>query len=92
MMSLAEVPIMRSFFRLSFLGDLDFLDGIIIAFAGADSQRGLNWDNENLAIANAASLRGSGNRLNNAVGKAIFDDNLKLYLGQEVDDIFSAAI
>jgi hypothetical protein len=83
---------MRSFFRLSFLGDLDFLDGIIIAFAGADTQRGLNGDNENLAIANAASLRGSGNCFNNTVGKAVFNHNLKLYLGEEVDDIFGAAI
>jgi hypothetical protein len=69
-----------------------FLNGIIIAFAGADTQRGLNGDNENLAIANAASLRGGSDCFNNAVGKAIFNHNLKLYLGQEVDNIFGAAI
>ena len=69
---------MRSFFRLSFLSDLDFLDGIIIAFAGADTQSCLNGNNENLAIANTASLRGGSNRFNNAVGKAVFDNNLKL--------------
>jgi hypothetical protein len=83
---------MRSFFRLSFLSDLDFLDGIIIAFAGADAQRSLNGNNENLAITNTASLRGGGDRFNNAVSKAVFHYNLKLYLRQEVDDIFCAAI
>jgi hypothetical protein len=71
---------------------LDYLDGIIIAFAGADTQRGLNRDNENLTIANSAGLRGSGDRFNNAFGKAVFNNNLKLYLRQEVDDILGTAI
>jgi hypothetical protein len=90
-MSLAEVPILCSFFCVFFC-DLGCLYGVVIALAGADAQGGLNGDNKNLTIANAARLRGSGDCFNNAVGKAVFNHNLKLYLRKEVDDILGAAI
>jgi len=76
---------------LSFLDILDFLDGIVVAFAGADTQRGFDRDNENLAVTNAPSLGRCSNGFNDAVGKAVFNDNLKLYLRQKVDDIFCAS-
>ena len=67
---------------------MDFLDGVVIAFAGADTQRGFDRDNENLAVTNAASLGRCGNGFYDAVGKAVFNYNLKLYLRQKVDNIF----
>src|SRR3546814_7182459 len=47
---------------------------------------------ENLAVADAAGLCGGGDRLHNAFGHRILDDDFELHLGQEVDDIFGAAI
>src|SRR5690606_31539162 len=68
------------------------LEGVLVALAGADTKRGLDGDHEYLAIANAAGLRGGRDRLDNALRHIVVDDNLKLHLGQEIDDIFSAAI
>src|SRR3546814_14589716 len=47
---------------------------------------------ENLAVADAAGLCGGGDRLDDAFGHRIFDDDFELHLGQKVDDIFRAAI
>jgi hypothetical protein len=81
-----------SFFDLSFFDDLDFLDGIVIALAGADPQCGFNGDNENLAVTDAAGLCGCGDSLYYAVGEAVLDYDFQFYLGQKVDDIFGTTI
>ena len=47
---------------------------------------------ENLAVADAAGLRRLADRLDGAVEVLVGDDDLDLHLGQEVDDIFGAAI
>src|SRR3546814_2511626 len=68
------------------------LKRVLVAFAGADTQRGFDMADENLAVADAAGLCGGGDRLHNAFGHRILDDDFELHLGQEVDDIFGAAI
>jgi hypothetical protein len=47
---------------------------------------------EDLAVADAPGLRGVLDRLDHALGERIVDHDLQLHLGQEVDDIFGAAI
>src|SRR3546814_19576225 len=39
-----------------------------------------------------SGLRGGGDRLDNALGHIVVDDDLQLHLGQKIDDIFGAAI
>src|SRR3546814_11283254 len=64
------------------------LKRVLVAFAGADAQRGFDMADENLAVADAAGLCGGGDRLDDAFGHRIFDDDFELHLGQKVDDIF----
>src|SRR3546814_2080137 len=68
------------------------LKRVLVAFAGADAQRGFDIADENLAVADAAGLCGGGDRLDDAFGHRIFDDDFEPPLGQTVDDIFRAAI
>src|SRR3546814_14828023 len=68
------------------------LKRVLVAFAGADAQRGFDMADENLAVADAAGLCGGGDRLDDAFGHRIFDDDCELHLGQKVDDLFRAAI
>src|SRR5579859_2165439 len=70
----------------------DGLDCVRPALAGADAHGGFDRKHEDLAVADAAGLRGVLDRLDHALGKRILDDDLELHLGQEVDDIFGAAI
>src|SRR4051812_20517760 len=67
-------------------------NSVFIPLAGADAQSRLHRNHEDLAVANAAGLRGSGDRLHHTVGQGVLDDHLELHLGKEIDDIFRAAI
>src|SRR4051812_9661781 len=60
--------------------------------AGADADRLLDIEHEDLAIADTPRARCILDRLDRIVGEAVLDHHLDLYLGQEVDDIFGAAI
>jgi hypothetical protein len=51
-------------------GEWTCLDRVAVALAGADAQRGFDGDDENLAVADAAGLRGGGDRLDHAIGEA----------------------
>src|SRR6218665_3529206 len=68
------------------------LKRILVAFAGANAQCRLDRDDEDLAVTDPTGLRSGGNRLHDAFGHRVFDDDFQLYLRQEVDDIFGAAI
>ena len=68
------------------------LDGGVVALAGSDAQGAIHRNDENLAVANTAGLRGGGNGLDHAAGEFIRNHDFKFYLGQEVDNIFGAAI
>ena len=62
------------------------------AFAGADADGLLDGEDEDLAVADAAGARGGLDRLDDALDQIVLDHHLDLHLGQEVDDIFGAAI
>src|SRR4051812_7387946 len=67
-------------------------DRVFVAFAGADAERGLDGDDEDLAVADPPGLRRGSDRLHHARREIVFDDDLQLHLGQEIDDIFGAAV
>src|SRR3546814_21019470 len=48
-----------------------------------------DWSSD---VCSSDLLCGGGDRLHNAFGHRILDDDFELHLGQEVDDIFGAAI
>ena len=52
----------------------------------------LHRRDEDLAVADPAGMRGGRDRLDHPIGKAILDDHFEPHLGQEIDDIFGAAI
>ena len=68
------------------------LNGVAVLFAGADTQRAFDGDDEDFAIANASGLGSGGNRFDHAGGERIVHDDLQLHLGQKVDDIFGTTI
>ncbi len=49
-------------------------------------------DDEDLAVADAAGMGGLLDRLDGALDHRVFHDDLDLHLGQEIDDVFGAAI
>jgi hypothetical protein len=67
-------------------------DRILVAFAGADAQRGLDRQHEDLAVADAAGLRGAPDGVDGFLDQVVADHNLDFHLGQEVHDVFGAAI
>src|SRR3954452_5161777 len=62
------------------------------SLARADAQRLLHRRDEDLAVADPPGVRRRGDRLDDALGKAVLDDHFEPDLGQEIDDIFGAAI
>src|SRR5438876_11930457 len=62
------------------------------ALAGADPHRLLDRDHEDLAVADLVGLGGLLDRLDGACGESLLDDDLDFDLGQEVDQVFGAAI
>jgi hypothetical protein len=68
------------------------LDGVRPAIAGADADRLLYGNHEDLAIADAPGPRRHFDCLDHAIHLVVLDYRLDLHLRQEVDDIFRAAI
>src|SRR3954462_13121364 len=68
------------------------LQPVGISLVGADAQRVLDLDDENLAIADLAGLGGPGDRLDHAVGAVVSYHHLDLDLGQEIHGVFGAPI
>src|SRR5579859_7373668 len=68
------------------------LQRVIVGFARADADRLHDVEDEDLAIADLAGLGGGLDRLHHAVDDLVGDGHLDLHLGQEVYDIFGAAI
>src|SRR6185312_2003026 len=60
--------------------------------AGPDAHDLFELENEDLAVADLAGVGGFFDRLDHAVEQVAFDRGLDLDLGQEIDDVFSAAI
>src|SRR5829696_2368151 len=78
--------------RTAFAGAAEKSNGVGAALAGADAQRLLDGRDEDLAVADPAGLGGVSDRLDDALGETVLDHHLELHLGEEVDDIFGAAI
>src|SRR3954452_2401549 len=67
-------------------------DSVQPGFAGADADRFLDVGDEDLAVADAPGLRGAADRVDRLLDQVVGDHDLDLHLGQEVDDVFGAAI
>src|SRR3954452_9019070 len=67
-------------------------DSVQPGFAGPDADRLFDIGDENLAVADAPGLRGAPDRVDGALDQIIADHDLDLHLGQEVDDVFCAAV
>ena len=61
-------------------------------FAGADAHHLLDRGDEDLAVADLAGARRLDDRLDRALDQRVGDDDLDLDLGQEIDDVFGAAV
>src|SRR5262249_16076664 len=66
-----------------------FSYGGVAALASANSYRVVDPRHENLAIADAARMGRGANCLYGLLDHLILDDQLVLYLVQEVDDVFT---
>src|SRR5438477_1553440 len=62
------------------------------ALSGADADRLIDRRDEDLAVADPASMRGLLDRLDGALDHRFLHDHLDFDLGQEIDDVFGAAI
>src|ERR1700677_644738 len=60
--------------------------------SGADSDRLVDRGHENLAIADSPRLRCFANRLDRRGEILVGDHDLDLHLGQEINDVFRAAV
>src|SRR5215467_2144526 len=63
-------------------------DRVRAALAGADADRFLDVRNKDLAVADAAGMRGLLDRLDRPFDHRFFHHHFDLHLGQEVDDVF----
>src|SRR3546814_10317106 len=68
------------------------LDGSRAALAGADADGFLDRADEDLAVADASGVARLLNGLHGALDQLVLQDDLDFHLGQEIDDIFGAAV
>src|ERR1043166_4144060 len=68
------------------------LKRVRVGLAGADAQRVLDVDDEDLAVADLPGLCRGGDRLDHAVGAIVRDHDFDLDLGQEVHRVLRAAV
>src|SRR5438874_7162373 len=62
------------------------------ALSGADADRLIDRRDEDLAVADPAGMRGLLDRLDGTLDHRFLHDHLDFDLGQEIDDVFGAAI
>ncbi len=67
-------------------------DRVVAGFAGADADGLFDGRDENLAVADLVGAGGGDDRLDRGVHHVVGEDDLDLHFGQEVHDIFGAAI
>src|SRR3990167_3270658 len=68
------------------------LNRVGIGFAGTDANRLFQIDHEDLAVTDLAGVGGLGYRLDNPVQILVVNGDIDLYLRQEIDHVFRAAI
>src|SRR5262245_5476621 len=66
--------------------------GGVAALASANSDGIVDLRHEDLAVADAAGMGRTADRLDRLLHHLVFDDQFDVHLGQEVDDVFGAAI
>src|SRR5262245_8178344 len=69
-----------------------FSERVAVGLAGPDAHRVVDRRDENLAIADLAGARALRNDVDHLVGNVGIDGDLDAQLGQEVHDIFGAAV
>src|SRR6185437_2511839 len=67
-------------------------DRVQSGFSGADADGLFDLGDENLAVADTPGLGGAADRVDRAVDEVVADHDLDLHLGQEIHDVFGAAI
>src|SRR6267143_3640145 len=75
-----------------YIRDRSSSDRVGAALAGADADRLVDRADEDLAVADPSGMGGVLDRLVRALDQRVLHDGLDLHLGQEVDDVFGAAI
>src|SRR5690606_38791441 len=68
------------------------LEGIRAAFAGADTDHGVDGGDPHLAVTDLAGVGGGGHRVDHLVDACVVGDDLDLQLGHEVDGVLGAAV
>src|SRR3546814_3097375 len=68
------------------------LDGGRAALAGADADGFLDRADEDLAVADASGVGRLLDGLHRALDQLVLQDDLDFHLGQEIDDVFGAAV
>src|SRR3569832_506665 len=68
------------------------LDRVQTGFTGPDADGFLDVGYENLAVADAPGLRGTADGVDRALDQFVGNDDLDLYLRQEVHDVFRAPV
>src|SRR5438445_2043242 len=68
------------------------LDRVLAGLAGANADHLAHVHHEDLAIADLARARGFHDGVDRLLHEGVADDHLDLHFGQEIDDVFGAAI
>src|SRR6186713_1496993 len=68
------------------------LDSVQPGFSGSDPDRFLDVGDEDLAVADPSGLGGAADRVDRLLDQVVADYDLDFHLGQEIDDVFRAAI
>src|SRR5215471_4819789 len=71
---------------------MGWLDRVQPGFTGPDADCFLYVGDEDLAVADAPGLCRAADRLDGLFDQLVRDHDLDLHLGQEIDDVFGAAI
>src|SRR6185312_8164210 len=83
-----------SFFSAMAMSSLGWMlsDGDRAGLAGTDADHFLDVEDEYLAVADLFRFGGLLDGVDAGVDEVVGDDDLDLHLGQEIDDVFGAAI
>lgn len=68
------------------------LEGLGARLVGADTDRGFDGDDEDLAVSDLASLGRFDDRLGGLLGIGVVDDDFDHDLWEEIDGVFTAAV
>src|SRR5258708_27814079 len=73
-------------------GSAEILERVAVGFAGPDPQRVIDRGHEDLAVANLAGAGARGDDVDGLVGEFRRNGDFDSKLGQEIHDVFRAAV